>query len=64
MDANIIYIIIGVSALIIGIVAGKFIFAKDTRKQIEEAELQSQSILKEAEIRAETVRKEKEFEAK
>ena len=64
MDANIIYIIIGVSALIIGIVAGKFIFAKDTRKQIEEAETQSQSILKEAEIRADTIRKEKELEAK
>ena len=64
MDPNIIYIIIGVSALIIGIVAGKFIFAKDTRKQIEEAEIQSQSILKEAEIRAETIRKEKELEAK
>jgi ribonuclease Y len=64
MDANIIYIIIGVSALIIGIVAGKFIFAKDTRKHIEEAEIQSQSIVKEATIRAETIRKEKELEAK
>ncbi|HYV55830.1 MAG TPA: ribonuclease Y [Chitinophagaceae bacterium] len=64
MDPNIIYIIIGVSALIIGIVAGKFIFAKDTRKQIEEAEIQSQSIVKEAAIRAETIRKEKELEAK
>ncbi len=64
MDPNIIYIIIGVSALIIGIVAGKFIFAKDTRKQIEEAEIQSQSIVKEAGIRAETIRKEKELEAK
>jgi ribonuclease Y len=64
MDANIIYIIIGVSALIIGIVAGKFIFAKDTRKQIEEAEIQSKSIVKEAAIRAETIRKEKELEAK
>jgi len=64
MDPNIIYIIIGVSALIIGIVAGKFIFAKDTRKQIEDADAQSQSIVKEAEIRAETIRKEKELEAK
>ena len=64
MDPNIIYIIIGVAALIIGIVAGKFIFAKETRKQVEEAEIQSQSILKEAEIRAETIRKEKELEAK
>jgi ribonuclease Y len=64
MDPNIIYIIIGVAALIIGIVAGKFIFAKDTHKQLEEAEIQSQSIVKEAEIRAETIRKEKELEAK
>ena len=64
MDQNIIYIIIGVSALIIGIIAGKIIFAKNTRKQIEEAEIQSQSIIKEAGIRAETIRKEKELEAK
>jgi len=64
MDQNIIYIIIGVSALIIGIIAGKIIFAKNTRKQIEEAEIQSQSIVKEAGIRAETIRKEKELEAK
>jgi len=64
MDPNIIYVIIGVFALVIGIVAGKFIFAKNTRKQIEEAEIQSQSIVKEAEIRAETIRKEKELEAK
>ena len=64
MDLNIIYIIIGVSALIIGIIAGKFIFAKSTRTQIEEAEIQAQAIVKEAEIRAETIRKEKELEAK
>lgn len=64
MDPNIIYIIIGVSALIVGIIAGKFIFAKNTRKQIEEAETQAQVIVKEAEIRAETIRKEKELEAK
>jgi ribonuclease Y len=64
MDPNLIYIIIGVSALIVGIIAGKFIFAKNTRKQVEEAETQAQAILKEAEIRAETIRKEKELEAK
>ena len=64
MDPNTIYIIIGVSALIIGIIAGKFIFAKNTRKQIEDAETQAQVIVKEAEIRAETIRKEKELEAK
>jgi ribonuclease Y len=64
MDPNIIYIIIGVSALIVGIIAGKFIFAKNTRKQIEDVEVQAQAILKEAEIRSETIRKEKELEAK
>ncbi|HEV8287125.1 MAG TPA: ribonuclease Y [Chitinophagaceae bacterium] len=64
MDPNIIYIIIGVSALIVGIIAGKFIFAKNTRRQIEEAEVQAQAIVKEAEIRAETIRKEKELDAK
>ena len=64
MDPNVIYAIIGVSALIIGILAGKFIFAKNTRRQIEEAEIQSKAVIKEAEIRAETIRKEKELEAK
>lgn len=64
MDPNILYIIIGVAALVLGLVAGKLLFAKNTRKKIEEAELQSQTILKEAELRAETIRKEKELEAK
>jgi ribonucrease Y len=64
MDSNILSIIIGAAALIIGLVAGKFIFAKNTGRKIEEAELQSQTILREAELRAETIRKEKELEAK
>ena len=64
MDPNIIYIIVGAIALIIGLVAGKFIFAKDTKRKIEEVELQSQTILRETELRAETIRKEKELEAK
>src|SRR5215510_956168 len=64
MDPNILYIIIGAGALVVGLIAGKLIFAKNTRKKIEEAELQSQTILKEAELRAETIRKEKELEAK
>jgi ribonuclease Y len=64
MDPNILSIIIGAAALIIGLIAGKLIFAKNTRKKVEEAELQSQTILKEAELRAETIRKEKELEAK
>jgi ribonuclease Y len=64
MDPNIIAVITGAVALVAGIIAGKFIFAKDTNKKIEAAEHQSQIILKEAELRAETLRKEKELEAK
>jgi ribonuclease Y len=64
MDPNILYIIIGAVALIAGLIVGKLVFAKNTRKKTEEAELQSQTILKEAELRAETIRKEKELEAK
>ncbi|RXK58509.1 ribonuclease Y [Lacibacter luteus] len=61
---ELIYVIIGIVALVIGVVAGKFIFAKNTQKQVEEAEAQAQSMIKEAGIRAETIRKEKELEAK
>jgi ribonuclease Y len=64
MDLNIITLIIAVAALLVGIIAGKFIFAKDTRKRIEEAELQAQTLIKEAQLRAETHWKEKELEAK
>jgi ribonuclease Y len=64
MDPNILSIIIGVAALVIGIILGKVIFAANTRKKVEEAESQSQNILREAELRAETLRKEKELEAK
>ena len=64
MDPNILSVIVGAVALLLGILAGKFLFAKNTRKKTEEAELQAQAILKEAELRAETIRKEKELEAK
>lgn len=57
-------IITAVVAVIAGVIAGKFIFAKDTKKQVEEAELQAQTILKEAQLRAETIKKEKQLEAK
>lgn len=64
MEANTLTYIIGGAALLIGIVAGKFIFAKNTAQKVQEAELQAQNLLKEAELRAETLRKEKELEAK
>ncbi|SDC46535.1 ribonuclease Y [Niabella drilacis] len=62
MDPLIIVYILG--GLVVGIIAGKLIFAKNTQQKIEEAELHSKNILKEAELKAETIRKEKELEAK
>ncbi len=64
MDQTVVSIIIGVSTLIVGLIAGKFLFAKNTKKQVEDAEQQAQTILKEAELRAETIKKEKQLEAK
>ena len=34
MDLNIITLIIALVALVVGIIAGKFIFAKDTSKRV------------------------------
>ena len=64
MDQNVVYIIIGFLALVLGIIAGKILFAKNTKKQVEEAELQVQKIISEAEAKAETIKKEKLLEAK
>jgi ribonuclease Y len=64
MESNILSIIIGAVALAIGVVLGKIVFAKNTKKQVEEAEQQSKLILKEAELRAENLKKEKELDAK
>jgi ribonuclease Y len=64
MDLSILTIIIAIAALLAGIIAGKFIFAKDTKRRVEEAETHAQNIIKEAELRAETTRKEKELSAK
>jgi len=64
MDQNILFAIIGAVGIILGIIAGKLIFSKNTKKQVAEAEVIAQSILKEAELRGETFKKEKELEAK
>ncbi|HSC54645.1 MAG TPA: ribonuclease Y [Phnomibacter sp.] len=57
-------IIIGVIALIAGVVAGKLIFATNNQKKIEEAESQAKKILGDAQSSAETLKKEKLLEAK
>ena len=64
-------IMIGIAGSIIGIIAGKFIFAKNTQKQLQEADLQAQKIIAEAQLNADkqkkdadTYKKERELEAK
>ena len=62
MDA--LSIIIGLGALVVGVIAGKLIFARDTKKQLEEAAQQTEKILADAKSQAETIKKEKMLEAK
>lgn len=64
MDQSVVYIIIGVLSLLVGIILGKIIFAKNTRKQVEEAEIQSKKIISDAASVAENLKKEKLLEAK
>ena len=64
MESNVFTYIIGGIAFVIGIIAGKLIFAKNTKRHIEEAELQANKILSDAKNQAETFKKEKLLEAK
>src|SRR6202012_2805454 len=57
-------IIAGIIALVVGIVAGKFLFAKNTTKKVEDAEGQAKKIVSDAQITAENLKKEKLLEAK
>ncbi len=64
MEPIIIYIIIGAAALIVGLILGKLVFAKNTQKKIEEAEGQAKKIISDGQLQAETLKKEKLLEAK
>ena len=57
-------IIIGVICLIVGLVAGKFLFAGNTKKKLEEAEIEAKKMLVDAQTSAEALKKEKLLEAK
>ena len=48
MDPLILTIIIAIIALVAGAVAGKFLFSANTKKQLDEAELLAQKIIKPA----------------
>ncbi len=64
MDPNILFILIGGGSLLVGVIAGRFIFAKNTKKQVEDAREQSERIVADAKNAAETIKKEKIVEAK
>jgi len=57
-------IIVGIIALVAGVVAGKFLFAKNTEQKIAEAESQAKKIVSDAQTTAENLKKEKLLEAK
>lgn len=64
MEANVLSYIIAGIALVIGIIAGKLIFSKNTQRKVEEAEQRSNKIISDAQLQAETLKKEKLLEAK
>lgn len=78
MSSTVLAIIIGVVALIAGLLAGKLFFTKDAQKEkevaardasearlkLEKANIQAEQIIKDAEIKAESTRQKKEIEAK
>ena len=61
---NLTDIIVGAIAFVLGIVLGKIIFSKNTKKRIEDAENEAKQIIAAAELKAETTKKEKILEAK
>ena len=71
MDPIIVYFIIAIVALVAGIIAGKFIFAKDTQlkvqaaeEKVQAAEEKAQKIIADGQLQAENLKKEKLLEAK
>ena len=54
MDSTILAVVAAVIALIVGIVAGKFIFKANTDQKILEADLQAKKLLNDSQLQAET----------
>ncbi len=64
MDSSILTIIIGIVGIAGGIFVGKLLFAKDTKKQVEDAEQQAKKLIADAQLQSENLKKEKILEAK
>lgn len=64
MESTILIAIVSVVAVLIGIFLGKQIFAKNTQKQVEEAEQQAKKLTEDAKQLAETLKEKKILEAK
>ena len=65
MDSNlIISLVTGLVSMAAGILAGKFIFAKNTAARIQEAEAKARKIVSDAKSNAENLKKERMLEAK
>ncbi|HEY1200164.1 MAG TPA: Rnase Y domain-containing protein, partial [Niastella sp.] len=64
MEQSMLTAIIGLVGLLAGIVAGKFIFAKNTKQKIDEAEAQARKLVADAQTNAETIKQQKQLEAK
>ncbi len=64
MDSSILTIIIGIVGITGGVFVGKLLFAKDTKKQVEDAEQQAKKLIADAQLQSENLKKEKILEAK
>ena len=64
MEPNILFIMIGAIALTSGLLLGKFVFAKNTSKLIQDAEDQAKKVIADGQLQAENLKKEKLLEAK
>ncbi len=64
MEPNILSIIIGGASLVVGVVLGKVIFAKNTNKIVEDAKSEAKKLISDGQFEAERMKKEKALEAK
>src|SRR5690606_31761492 len=63
-STTIIVAVVSVAAILIGIILGKFIFSKNTQRQIEEADQQAKKLIEDAKVHADTLKEKKILEAK